>query len=174
MPSTDPTESINARTSGPTLLASADPHVPPVIRHALLTNDADRLTPEAGCRLVHCFASHAPLAEAIQTWMEIDPENASQADWARYLDAETGLAYHPAGSCRMGSNRHAVVDASLRVRGTEGLRVANNSIMPAPVSGNTQAAAYVIGARAATLILADEAQPMVVTSMSTAPGLRHV
>jgi choline dehydrogenase len=143
------------RGRGEVVLASADPHAPPVIRHALLANDADRQTLVAGCRLVHRIASQAPLAAEIRTWIGIDPASASDADWARYLDAETALAYHPAGSCRMGSDGHAVVDASLRVRGTEGLRVADNAIMPSPVSGNAQAAAYVIGAKAAALILAD-------------------
>ena len=144
-----------ARGRGEIALASADPQAPPIIRHTLLANDADRQTLVAGCRLVHRMASHGPLAAEIRTWIEIDPASASQADWDRFLDAEAALAYHPAGSCRMGSDGQAVVDASLRVRGTAGLRVADNSIMPAPVSGNTQAAAYVIGAKAAALILAD-------------------
>jgi choline dehydrogenase len=145
------------RGRGEVVLSSADPHAPPVIRHALLANDADRQVLVAGCRLVHHIASFAPLAAEVREWIEIDPGSASEADWSRYLDAEAALAYHPAGSCRMGSDRHAVVDASLRVRGTEGLRVADNSVMPAPVSGNTQAAAYLIGAKAALLILADTA-----------------
>jgi choline dehydrogenase len=143
------------RGRGEVVLSSADPLAPPVIRHALLARDADRQTLLAGCRLVHRMASFAPLAAAIRSWIEIDPASASDADWARFLDAETALAYHPAGSCRMGSDGQAVVDASLRVRGMPGLRVADNSVMPSPVSGNTQAAAYVIGAKAAALILAD-------------------
>lgn len=89
--------------------------------------------------------------------MEIDPGNVSESDWTRYLDAKTSPTDHPAGRCRMGGDGHAVVDASLRVRGTEALRVADNSIMPAPVSGNAQAAAYIIGAKAAALILAEAA-----------------
>ena len=145
------------RGRGEIVLASADPQAPPVIRHTLLANPVDRQTLIAGCRLVHCIAAQAPLAAEIRTWLGIDPASASEADWARYLDAETAQAYHPAGSCRMGSDRNAVVDARLRVHGTEGLRVADNSIMPSPVSGNTQAAAYVIGAKAAALILADAA-----------------
>jgi len=138
-------------------LASADPQSAPVIRHALLADDTDRQTLVAGCRLVHRVAATAPLAAEIRSWMEIDPASASQADWNRYLDAQAGPAYHPAGSCRMGGDGQSVVDATLRVRGIEGLRVADNSIMPAPVSGNTQAVAYVIGAKAAALILADAA-----------------
>ena len=148
------------RGRGEVVLASADPQAPPVIRHALLANQADRQTLVAGCRLVHRIASQGPLAAEIRSWMEIDPGRASEADWARYLDAEASLAYHPAGSCRMGRDAQAVVDAALRVRGIEGLRVADNSVMPAPVSGNTQAAACVIGVKAAALILADAAWPL--------------
>ncbi len=145
------------RGRGEITLASTDPLAPPVIRHTLLADAVDRRTLVAGCRLVHRMAMQAPLAAEIRSWMEIDPATAGEADWARFLDAEASLAYHPAGSCRMGSDDHAVVDAALRVRGVAGLRVADNSVMPAPVSGNTQAAAYVIGAKAAALILADAA-----------------
>jgi choline dehydrogenase len=145
------------RGRGEVVLASADPQAAPVIRHSLLADDQDRQTLVAGCRLVHRMASHGPLAADIRSWIEIDPSGASDSDWNRFLDAETALAYHPAGSCRMGSDGDSVVDASLRVRGIEGLRVADNSIMPSPVSGNTQAAAYVIGAKAAALILSDAA-----------------
>ena len=145
------------RGHGEIVLASADPLAPPVIRHSLLADSADRRTLIAGCRLVHRIASCAPLASEIRSWIEIDPGTASDADWGRYLHAEAALAYHPAGTCRMGGSGDSVVDASLRVRGVSGLRVADNSIMPTPVSGNTQAAAYVIGAKAAALMLADRA-----------------
>lgn len=143
------------RGRGEIALASADPLAPPVIRHRLLADDADRRTLVAGCRLVQRIAAQPPLAGQIRSWIEIDPAAASDADWDRYVAAETALAYHPAGSCRMGGDADAVVDATLQVHGTTGLRVADNSIMPSPVSGNTQAAAYVIGVKAATLILAD-------------------
>ncbi len=143
---------------GEVVLASADPLAAPVIHHRLLAHDADRQTLVAGCQLVHRIASQAPLAARIRSWMGIDPARASDADWDRYLDAETSLSYHAAGSCRMGNlaaDAHSVVDASLRVHGIANLRVADNAIMPSPVSGNTQAAAFVIGAKAAELILAD-------------------
>jgi choline dehydrogenase len=143
---------------GEVALASADPLAAPVIHHRLLASDADRQALVAGCQLVHRIALQAPLAARIRNWMGIDPARASDADWDRYLDAEASLSYHAAGSCRMGNLRsdgHAVVDAALRVHGIEGLRVADNAVMPSPVSGNTQAAAFVIGAKAAELILAD-------------------
>ncbi len=143
------------RGRGDVTLASADPHAPPIIRHALLADEGDRRTLVQGCKLVHRMAQMAPLAASIRSWMDIDPAQATESDWDRYLDKEASLAYHPAGSCRMGRDAQAVVDAQLRVHGVQGLRVADNSVMPSPVSGNTQAAAYVIGAKAATMILAE-------------------
>jgi choline dehydrogenase len=144
------------RGRGEIVLASPDPMVPPVIRHNVLSSGADRATLVSGCRLVHRIASCAPLATEILSWMEIDPARASTDDWDRYLDARASVTHHPAGSCRMGNDGQSVVDARLRVHGTEGLHVADNSIMPAPVSGNAQAAAYVIGVKAAQLILAGD------------------
>ena len=142
------------RGRGAVTLLSADPLTPPLINHALLADETDQQTLLAGCRLVHRMAACAPLAASIRSWIEIDPAQASDADWSRFLQAETAPAYHPAGSCRMGSDASAVVSAALSVHGIQGLRVADNSVMPSPVSGNTQAAAFVIGAKAAALILA--------------------
>ena len=79
----------------------------------------------------------------------------SDEDFLSHARKEGQSAYHPVGTCRMGSDAGAVVDARLRVHGVAGLRVADASIMPSLISGNTNAACMMIGEKAADLILAD-------------------
>ncbi|MGA7986408.1 MAG: GMC oxidoreductase, partial [Burkholderiales bacterium] len=76
----------------------------------------------------------------------------SDADIERAIRARTDTVYHPAGTCRMGSDAGAVLDPELRVRGVDGLRVADCSVMPSLIGGNTNAPAMMIGERAAEFI----------------------
>ena len=77
----------------------------------------------------------------------------SDEDVISSIRSRADTVYHPAGTCRMGSDERSVVDEKLRVRGFSGLRVADASIMPSLVSGNTQAPSAMIGERCADFIL---------------------
>ena len=72
-----------------------------------------------------------------------------------YIRQEAFSVYHPVGTCRMGRDEMAVVDARLRVHGLRNLRVADASIMPTIVSGNTHAPCVMIGQKCATMVLED-------------------
>ena len=98
-------------------------------------------------------------ARAMAPWVseELAPGEAARTDaeilaWIR---RSGGTIYHPSGTCRMGGDPESVVDPALRVRGIEGLRVADASIMPTVVSGNTNAACIMIGEKCADLVRAD-------------------
>ena len=76
----------------------------------------------------------------------------SEADLAEHVRRETQTLYHPVGTCAMGSGEQAVVDPELRVRGIEGLRVADASVMPMVPRGNTNAPVIAVAERAADLV----------------------
>jgi choline dehydrogenase len=86
------------------------------------------------------------------------PGKDAQSDEAirGYIRQWSKTDYHPVGSCKMGQDDMAVVDTQLRVRGLEGLRVIDTSIMPTLISGNTQAPAIMIGEKGAAMMIAGE------------------
>ncbi|HEV2370669.1 MAG TPA: GMC family oxidoreductase N-terminal domain-containing protein [Streptosporangiaceae bacterium] len=121
----------------------------PVIDPAYLSGPADLQTLLAGVRMAHHLLAQAALAD--WTGAPLTPAASDATDHAIRATAET--LYHPVGTCRMGP----VVDARLRVHGVDGLRVADLSVCPVIPRAHTQAAATVIGARAADLILEEAA-----------------
>ena len=90
--------------------------------------------------------------DALEPAFDISDDDACRA----YIRASAGPYFHPVGTCRIGTDGLAVVDPCLRVRGTEGLRVADASVMPTIVSANTNATVLAIAEKAATLISPDE------------------
>jgi choline dehydrogenase len=133
-------------------LKSTNPAAPPAIHPNYLATELDRRTLVDGLKLGRRIAAQPALQHFIAS--EDLPGGAVQSDdqlldYARHYG---GTIYHPAGTCKMGHDALAVVDDQLRVHGLTGLRVADASIMPTVVSGNTNAACIMIGEKCADLV----------------------
>lgn len=139
---------------GQVVLDPSDPAGAPIIDHQLLGDDRDVQTLIRALKIIDRKLLAAPSWDgAFIGRVRPDPPPASDEDWEDYIRNNTGLSFHPVGTCRMGQDDTAVVDPLLRVRGISGLRVADASVMPRLVSGNTNAAALMIGEKAAEMIL---------------------
>ncbi len=148
---------LRPESTGRLRLRSANPLDPPEIHPNYLATDTDCMTVVAGVRVARKIARHEPLKSHVIAEHAPGPDVADD-DFAAMLDWVRNTAttiYHPTGSCKMGQDDMAVVDARLRVRGVGGLRVADASIMPRIVSGNTNAPAIMIGEKASDMILED-------------------
>lgn len=143
-------------SKGTVELASADPLALPRIRAGYLTDSRDAKVLVAGLRILREIYAQ-PAFRGLVTGEEYLPGNdiTSAAALEAFARAKGGTVFHPAGTCRMGGDARSVVDARLRVRGVEGLRVIDASVMPRVVSTNTNAAAIMIGEKGAALVLED-------------------
>jgi len=143
---------VTPKSRGWIKLRSADPADKPRILTGSLSEPEDVQALVAGMKIAREIAAAEPLAEA--KGREIFPGDGvdTEDDLAADLRRRVELLYHPVGTCKMGSGDDAVVDAELRVRGIGNLRVADASVMPVIPGGNTNAAAIMIGERAADLI----------------------
>lgn len=146
---------VRPQSRGAIELRSADPLAPPLIRANYLQSGADVAVLVAGVRYARQIGL-SPVYDRLRG-EETDPGDrvTTAGDLERFVRTMADTIYHPAGTCRMGpsSDPDAVVDADLRVRGVEGLRVADASIMPDVVDAPTHAAAVMIGEKCAALIL---------------------
>ncbi len=146
---------LRPRSRGTIRLRSADPAMPPAI-HANYLGDAEgfdlKMMVEAA-RVSRGILAQAPFAPF--RGEEIFPGDGagSDADLIAFIRRKAETIYHPVGTCRMGNDDAAVVDSELRVRGIDGLRVVDASIMPNLVSGNTNAPTIMIAERASDLLL---------------------
>jgi choline dehydrogenase len=142
---------VQPLSRGEVRLRSSDPADAPVVDPRYLADEADLKTLVSAVELIRELVRTAPLAEVYA--QELAPGEAPVEDYAR---GNATTLWHPAGTCSMAGDA-PVVDSELRVRGVRGLRVADASVMPTVTSGNTQAACYVIGEKAAESILAAHA-----------------
>jgi choline dehydrogenase-like flavoprotein len=145
---------LRPESRGTVTLASADVADAPLIDPAFLTDDRDMMLLKRGVREMYRILQAPPLARhhpIDRNPVDLDDDAALEA----MIRARADTIYHPVGTARMGSDDGAVVDPRLRVRGVEGLYVADASVMPRLVSGNTNAPTIMIGERCAAFIRAE-------------------
>ena len=143
---------LRPESRGRILLASADPGAAPLIQANYIATETDGRTMRAGVRLVRKILQQAALAPYRGAELLPGPEVVEDDDLDRLIARAGETIYHPVGTCRMGGDTDAVVDPMLRVRGIDGLRVVDASIMPGLVGGNTNAPTIMIAEKAADLI----------------------
>jgi len=129
----------------------ANPWGTPLIDPGFLKSPADALALQAGVARVRSLVQQ-PALRRFGLGRELLP---GALDLPAFMRAHANTYYHPAGTCRMGSDPLAVVDPRLRVHGLENLWVVDNSIMPTITGGHTAATALMIGERAADILAAD-------------------
>jgi choline dehydrogenase-like flavoprotein len=141
-------------SQGFTHIVSPDPDVPPAINANHFAEAIDRETALALFKWLRALGEQPALAPWIIKETERSAKFTTDDDIRANLLALGGTSFHIAGTCRMGSDEAAPLDPQLRVRGVEGLRVCDTSIMPTLVSGNTNAPMMALAMNAADIMLA--------------------
>ncbi len=154
-------------------LRSADPDEAPEIRFNYLQEEADRQAYRDGVRLTREILAQ-PAFEPYRG-KEVSPGSNVQTDEEidQWVAASAETAYHPCGSCRMGTDPMAVVDPQCRVHGVENLRVVDSSVMPTLTNGNINAPTIMIGEKAADHILGRTPLPKAELPVFEAPDWRN-
>ncbi|MES1149435.1 MAG: choline dehydrogenase [Bradyrhizobium guangdongense] len=146
---------LRPESRGSLRIKSADPTVPPEIRINYMSTETDRATNVEGLKFLRRILN----AKALKPFVvgEEDPGSkvATDAELLDFCRQRGSTIYHPTSTCRMGNDALAVVDQRLKVKGIEGLRVVDGSIMPDLVSGNTNAPIIMIAEKASDMILED-------------------
>ncbi|EMN5127235.1 GMC family oxidoreductase [Burkholderia contaminans] len=142
---------LRPKSRGSVKLRSADPLDAPLIDPAFLDHEDDLEVLVEGYKLTRRLMAAPAMARFVTEDM-FASRSRSDDDIRALLRERTDTVYHPVGTCRMGNDALAVVDSQLRVRGTEGLRVVDASIMPTLVGANTNAPTIMIGEKASDLI----------------------
>ena len=145
---------LRPESRGEILLRSTNPEDAPRIFARYLSTENDRKTMVAGMRLIRRVMQQEAMDPYREAEVDPGPGCTSDEDLLAYVRAKGGTIFHPTSTCRMGpqGDAMAVTDARLRVRGIQGLRVADASIMPTVVSGNTNVPSIMIGEKAAAMI----------------------
>ncbi|WP_233865154.1 GMC family oxidoreductase [Paraburkholderia adhaesiva] len=142
---------LRPASRGTVILASADARVAPLIDPRFLSDERDRDLLVEGARLARRILDASPLAELGGRELYTHAGQ-TEAELCATIAAHADTIYHPVSTCRMAGDTRSVVDTQLRVRGVSGLRIADASVMPTLIGGNTNAPTVMIGERAADFI----------------------
>ncbi len=146
---------LRPESRGRIAITSRDPLAPPSMQPNYLATELDRRTVVAGMKAARAIAASAPMQPLVRREFKPGPEAGDDAALLEFARNNGATIFHPSGTCKMGSDPLAVVDARLRVHGIGGLRVVDCSIMPTLVSGNTNAPAVMIAEKAVDMICED-------------------
>jgi choline dehydrogenase-like flavoprotein len=151
---------LRPASEGSVRLRSADPHDAPAIHLNFFGEDGDMQAMLRAIRTAREWAATGPLASFAGVNIDPGPGVASDEQLEAWVRAEVQHEYHPSCTCRIGPDGEGVLDEQLRVRGVEGLRVADASAFPRIPGGNTNAPAIMVGERASDLVLGAVPAPL--------------
>ena len=134
-------------------IKSKNPEEPPAIKFNFLSNSLDRETLVSGVKLIRKIMNSETMQEFCGEEIQPGKSFDTDEDILNFIKEKAETVYHPSGTCKMGFDQEAVVDKNLKVHGIKGLRIADASIMPTLVSGNTNAVCMMIGERCADFII---------------------
>jgi len=143
---------LHPYSRGSVSLASGDPLAAPAIDPNYLSDARDLQTMIKGAKMMRAILQAPALAPYCARELHGITDGMSDKDWENHIRARADTIYHPVGTCKMGVDENAVVDARLRVHGLTGLRVVDASVMPTLTGGNTNAPTIMIAEKAADMI----------------------
>jgi choline dehydrogenase len=149
---------LRPESRGHIRIRSTDPFKPPAMQPNYLATELDRRTAVAGVKAARAIAGSPALRPYVRREVKPGPEAGDDAALLEFCRDGGATIFHPSGTCKMGSDPMAVLDARLRVRGVQGLRVIDCSAMPTLVSGNTNAPAVMMAEKAVDMIREDARQ----------------
>lgn len=149
---------LRPHSRGRVFLKTGDPLAAPGIDPNFLSDERDLETLLKGAKITRDILEGEPLSKYREEPLFGLRGDFNDDEWKEHLRSRADTVYHPVGTCKMGQDEMAVVDPQLKVRGLDGLRVVDASVMPSLVSGNTNAPTIMIAEKAADMIKADQIQ----------------